>query len=58
MIAELTIKPDQLAAFLAYTTAILHFSRSYPGHIAFDRLQDQNDPNRILFYEVWETPAG
>jgi quinol monooxygenase YgiN len=55
MIAELTIKPEKLEEFLDYTVDNLKISRSYPGNIAFDILIDETRPNRVLFYEVWES---
>jgi len=55
MLAELTIKPDRVDAFLDYTTANLALSRGYPGNIAFDILVDEAQPTLIRFYEVWES---
>lgn len=55
MLAELTIKPEKLEAFLDYTVENLKISRSYPGNIAFDILIDEARPNVVLFYEVWES---
>ena len=55
MIAELTVKPDKIDEFLEYTVRNLEISRSYPGNIAFDILIDEARPQRILFYEVWES---
>lgn len=55
MIAELTIKPDKIEAFLDYTVASLKVSRGYPGNAAFDILVNEADPERVLFYEVWES---
>jgi len=58
MLAELAIKPDRLEAFLDYTAENLKVSRSYPGNIAFDILFDETQPDRVRFYEVWESPAA
>jgi quinol monooxygenase YgiN len=55
MLAELTVKPDRVEEFLAYTTGNLGLSRSYPGNIAFDILIDEADPCRVVFYEIWES---
>ena len=55
MLAELTIKPDQVDAFLDYTVENLKLSRSYPGNIAFDILINEAQPEKIIFYEVWES---
>lgn len=55
MLAELTVKPEKLAAFLDYTAGNLTVCRSYPGNIAFDILIDETRPDTVLFYEVWES---
>lgn len=55
MLAELTIKPDRINEFLEYTVENLKVSRSYPGNIEFDILVDANQPDKIFFYEVWES---
>jgi quinol monooxygenase YgiN len=55
MLAELTIKPEKLEEFLDYTVENLRVSRSYPGNIEFDILIDKSQPERIIFYEVWES---
>jgi quinol monooxygenase YgiN len=55
MIAELTIKPDKIEEFLEYTVENLKLSRSYPGNLAFDILIDEARPEKVLFYEVWQT---
>jgi quinol monooxygenase YgiN len=54
-VAELTIKPDQIDAFLDYTVDNLKLSRSYPGNVQFDILIDDARPDRVLFYEVWQS---
>ena len=55
MLAELTIKPEKMEAFLDYTVENLKISRSYAGNIEFDILTDEIRPNTVLFYEVWES---
>src|SRR5262245_20069501 len=55
MLAELTVKPDQVDAFLAYTVENLKISRAYPGNLAFDILIDETRPETVIFYEVWES---
>lgn len=58
VLAELTIRPDRLEAFLDYVVESLQASRSYPGNIAFDILIDEADPDRVRFYEVWDSPTA
>jgi len=55
MLAELTVRPDRIDAFLDYTARNLALSRGYPGNIAFDILVDETQPNLVRFYEVWES---
>ena len=55
MLAELTIKPEKLEAFLDYTVENLEISRSHAGNIEFDILVDEARPNVVHFYEVWES---
>lgn len=55
MLAELTVKPDKLAEFLNYTIANLAISRAYPGNIRFEILIDEHVPEKVIFYEVWES---
>ena len=58
MLSELTVKPDKIEEFLHYTVDNLKLSRSYPGNIAFDILIDENEPYKVIFYEVWESPKA
>lgn len=55
IIAELTIKPDRVDEFLDYTVENLKISRAYPGNVEFDILIDETQPDRVIFYEVWES---
>jgi quinol monooxygenase YgiN len=55
MLAELTIRPEKLDAFLDYTVENLKISRSAAGNIAFDILIDETRPDLVLFYEIWES---
>jgi len=55
MLAELTVRPDKLTEFLDYTVANLALSRAYPGNIQFDILVDEANPQKVTFYEVWQS---
>jgi quinol monooxygenase YgiN len=55
MLAELTVRPDKLEAFLEYTATNLALSRSARGNLAFDILIDEAQPNTVRFYEVWSS---
>jgi len=58
MLAELTVKPEALNAFTAYTAENLPVCRAYPGNLRFDILVDRTAPEKVAFYEVWETPEA
>lgn len=55
MLAELPVIPEKRDAFLDYTVDNLALSRTAAGNIAFDILLDEARPNKVLFYEVWES---
>jgi quinol monooxygenase YgiN len=58
MLAELTVKPERREEFLDYTVENLKLSRSYPGNLAFDILINEAQPDKVIFYEVWESPKA
>lgn len=58
MLAQLVIKADKLDEFLDYTVANLKVSRAWPGNVQFDILLDASQPEKVLFYEVWESPEA
>ena len=58
MLVELQVHPEKMEAFLAYTVANLPVSRAAPGNVQFDMLLDAVRPERVLFYEVWESRAA
>lgn len=55
MLAELGVKPERRDEFLDYVVENLAISRSAAGNIAFDILIDEARPDRVIFYEVWES---
>lgn len=58
MLAELTVKPEALNAFTDFTADNLSVCRAYPGNLRFDILVDRTAPEKVAFYEVWETPEA
>jgi quinol monooxygenase YgiN len=58
MIADLTIAPGRMKDFLAYTLPNLAVSRAAPGNRRFDMLLDDARPDRVLFYEEWDSAAA
>ena len=55
VLAELTVKPERRDAFLAYTVANLPVSRAAAGNLRFEMLLDPARPDRVLFYEEWQS---
>ena len=55
MLAELTVARGRLEDFLDYTAENLRVSRAAPGNIAFEILVDEAQPDKVMFYEVWES---
>ena len=58
MQAELTLQPGKRDAFLDYTVENLALSRNAQGNLAFDILLDEAAPDRVVFYEEWESAAA
>ena len=58
MLAELTLQPGKRNAFLDYTVENLALSRNARGNLAFDILLDEAEPDRVVFYEEWESAAA
>ncbi len=55
MLAEMTLQPGKRDAFLDYTAANLALSRDAKGNLAFDILLDEAAPDRVVFYEEWDS---
>lgn len=58
VVAELMVKPDKLDAFFDYAVEILKLGRGYGGNIQFDILFNAAQPERVIFYEAWESPQA
>jgi len=59
MLVKVRIKPDQRERFLkAIEVDVLGSERDEPGCLRFNVLQDAQDPNVYLFYEVYEDQAA
>jgi (4S)-4-hydroxy-5-phosphonooxypentane-2,3-dione isomerase len=59
LIVSLKVKPDQRDRFLAVAEDDSICSvRDEPGVFRFDVLEDQADPNRFVFYEVYRDEAA
>jgi autoinducer 2-degrading protein len=51
----LFVKPEQLDEFIAATLDNAINTRKEPGNLRFDVAQGEDDPNRFLLYEVYNT---
>ena len=58
MITELTVDPSKIDDFIQSTNAHLHASENYEGNIQFKIMVDTTEPNKIVFYEVWDSQAA
>ena len=59
MIIEVHIKPDRRAEFLeAIKHDAVHSEQDEPGCLRFDVLQDNADPNKFYYYEVYRDEAA
>jgi len=53
--AHLTLKPEKIALFLNFTTALIEKSRTEEGNISYTLYQNPNDPLKFLFFEEWKS---
>ena len=58
MITELTVDPNKIDEFIESANAHLPASLNYEGNIQFKIMVDTAEPNKVLFYEVWESQAA
>lgn len=52
---DLPIQPGKTEEFLAFIKGIAPDTRAYEGCQLFDICVDQDNPNRVLFYEIWDS---
>ena len=52
------VKPEHREAFLAASLENARGTVQEPGNLRFDVLQQADDPNRFLLYEVYRDEAG
>ena len=58
MIVEVVIEEDRVPAFKEALKIDVEGSRKEAGCLRFDLLQDSEDANRFVFYEVYESQAA
>lgn len=52
---DLSINPSKVDEFLAFIKDIAPDTRAYDGCKLFDIWKDQDQPGRVLFYEIWDS---
>ena len=52
------VKPDSREAFVAASLENARNTIEEPGNLRFDVIQQVDDPNRFLLYEVYRDEAG
>ena len=52
------VKPEHRAAFVEASLANARNTIQEPGNLRFDVLQEADDPNRFVLYEVYRDEAG
>ena len=58
VVVNVHVKPESVAAFIAATHANHLGTRREPLNVRFDILQRADDPNRFVFYEVYQDESG
>jgi quinol monooxygenase YgiN len=56
--ARLEVKPEDLEAAVAASLVHVHRSRNEPGCISHSINQDAENPNQLLFLELWQDKAA
>ncbi len=57
IIATIVAKPEKRELVKAELLKLIDKTRAEKGCITYDLHQDNEDENRFLFYEIWETRA-
>ena len=58
VLVHVHVKPERVDAFKQASIANARESRKEPGIARFDILQQQDDPTRFVFVEVYRTPVA
>lgn len=58
IVARLRIRPENRAAFLEASQAIIAGTRAEAGCLFYALHEDAHDPNSFLFYEEWQDRAA
>ena len=56
--AKISVKPDQVKAFIEATPAILAASRAEPGCVSYTMYQNPHEPASFFFFEQWKDQAA
>lgn len=58
IIVKFTVKEDKLELVKSELIKVLEETRKEDGCIRYDLHQDIENPNILMFYEIWETTAA
>ena len=58
VVVNLHVKPDCVDAFVKATLDNARHTRREPDNARFDVVQAEDDPNRFLLYEVYQSQEG
>jgi autoinducer 2-degrading protein len=58
VVIQVSVKPEDVAAFIEATQANQLGTRTEPGNVRFDVLRRNDDPNRFVFYEAYQNEEG
>ena len=58
LVVRITIKPENIDAFMAKLAANANSARSEAGCLTFDVLVDPQDRSRVMLYEVYKSEAA
>jgi (4S)-4-hydroxy-5-phosphonooxypentane-2,3-dione isomerase len=58
VVVNVSVKPEDVAAFIAATADNHRQTRQEPDNLRFDVLRRNDDPNRFVLYEAYASEGG
>jgi autoinducer 2-degrading protein len=58
VVVNVHVKPEAVTEFIAATRDNSLGTHAEPGNVRFDILRRNDDPNRFVFYEVYQDESG
>lgn len=56
--AQVSVKPEQVGAFIDFTRSLIEQSRAEEGNISYTMYQNPSDTTRFIFFEEWKNQAA